>query len=312
MVAIGGGRSPHVALDISAGVTAGGEQGLLGLAFSPDGERLFVNYTDRAGDTRVVVFRVHGEEADPRSGFELLKVDQPFPNHNGGQLAFGPDHRLYIALGDGGAGGDPFGNGQSLRTLLGKILRIDPRPYGARPHRIPPDNPFAGKRGALPEIWAFGLRNPWRFSFDRKTGDLWIGDVGQSSREEIDFEPAGSKGGRNYGWNLKEGTLPFQSSDGGARTVPPIYEYETGRDGTCAVVGGFVYRGRRIPGLRGAYVFADFCQGRIMALRQKAGKVVEHRALGPVVPELSSFGQDNDGELYVLSLEGPVYRLDPK
>jgi glucose/arabinose dehydrogenase len=312
VMAIRGGKaSPTPVLDITADVAAGGEQGLLGLAFSPSGKHLYVNYTDRAGDTRVVEFAMNGARADPGSRRQLLMVDQPFPNHNGGQLAIGPDDDLYIGLGDGGAGGDPFRNGQSLHTLLGKILRIDPRPGGGKPYRIPEDNPFVGKDEARPEIWAYGLRNPWRFSFDRHTGDLWIGDVGQSSREEIDFQQAGSRGGQNYGWNIREGTLRYAGGNA-AHLVPPIYEYPTGDKGTCAAVGGYVYRGTRIPKLTGAYLFADFCQGRVMALRQRGGRVREHRALGPTVGELSSFGQDGNGELYVLSLAGKVYRLDAK
>lgn len=312
VMAIRGRRvlSPPV-LDISDEVTAGGEQGLLGLAFSPDGDHLYVNYTDVNGDTRVVEFAMRGRRADPSSRRELLFVEQPFANHNGGQLAVGPDGFLYVGLGDGGAGGDPFGNGQSLRTLLGKLLRIDPRPGGSEPYRIPRDNPFAGKEEARPEIWAYGLRNPWRFSFDLDTGDLWIGDVGQNAREEIDFEPAGSKGGKNYGWNLMEASLPFGQDERAKGTILPIHEYPLG-NGTCAVIGGYVYRGSRIPELTGAYLFADHCAGEIMALRQRGGKVSERGALGPVVDGgLSSFGQDRDGELYVLSLSGAVFKVLP-
>jgi glucose/arabinose dehydrogenase len=296
-------------LNVSEQVTAGGEQGLLGIAFSPDGERLYVNYTDLDGHTRVVEYTMRGRRADPSTRRQLLFVEQPFSNHNGGQLAVGPDGFLYIGLGDGGAGGDPFGNGQSLETLLGKVLRIDPRPGGGKPYRIPPDNPFVGKDNARPEIWAYGLRNPWRFSFDRETGDLWIGDVGQNEREEIDYQPAGSDGGENYGWNLMEGSLPFARETRATGTVLPMHEYELGRNGACSVIGGFVYRGTRIPDLAEAYVYGDFCDGRLMALRQRGGKVRERGALGPAVDQLSSFGQDGNGELYVLSLAGAVYRI---
>ena len=298
-------------LNISDQVTAGGEQGLLGLAFSPDGRRLYVHYTDVEGDTRVVEYTMKGRRADPSTKRELLFVDQPFSNHNGGQLAFGPDGYLYIALGDGGAGGDPFGNGQSLGTLLGKVLRIDPRPRGSKPYRIPPDNPFVGRENARPEIWAYGLRNPWRFSFDRDRADLWIGDVGQNEREEINFQPARSDGGENYGWNLMEASLPFAAEERASGTDLPIHEYPLGRNGACSVIGGFVYRGSRIPELRGAYVFGDFCDGRLMALRQRGGKVRERGALGPAVDQLSSFGEDGSGELYVLSLGGAAYQLVP-
>jgi glucose/arabinose dehydrogenase len=312
VMAISGGKVlSRPVLNVSERITAGGEQGLLGIAFSPDGQRLYVNFTDLNGHTRVVEYTMRGRRADPSTRRQLLFVEQPFPNHNGGQLAFGPDGYLYIGLGDGGAGGDPFGNGQSLETLLGKVLRIDPRSGGGRPYRIPPDNPFVGEDNARPEIWAYGLRNPWRFSFDRETGDLWIGDVGQNAREEIDFQPAGSDGRENYGWNLMEGSLPFARETRAKNTVLPIHEYELGRSGTCSVIGGFVYRGTRIPGLAGAFVFGDFCDGRLMALRQRGGKVRERGALGPAVAQLSSFGQDGNGELYVLSLAGTVYRIVP-
>ena len=303
---------PRPVLNISEHVTAGGEQGLLGIAFSPDGQLLYVNYTDVEGNTRIVEYSMKEGRADPSSRRQLLFVEQPFSNHNGGQLAFGPDGYLYIGLGDGGAGGDPFGNGQSLQTLLGKVLRIDPRPGGGRPYRIPSDNPFVDEDDARPEIWAYGLRNPWRFSFDRATGDLWIGDVGQNAREEIDFQPARSNGGENYGWNLMEASLPFASEEKAEETVLPIYEYPLGRNGACSVTGGFVYRGTRIPELTGTYVFGDFCDGRLLALRQRGGKVREKGALGLVVDQLSSFGEDPNGELYVLSLAGGVYQLLPR
>jgi glucose/arabinose dehydrogenase len=295
-------------LDVTSEVSLGAEQGLLGLAFSPDGRWLYVDLTDTAGDTRVLAYAMGPRTADPASGREILRVDQPFGNHNGGQLAFGPDGSLYVALGDGGSGGDPQGNGQSLDTLLGKILRIDPTPEGPRAYRVPPDNPFAGTEGARPEIWDLGLRNPWRFSFDRRTGDLWIGDVGQSAWEEIDLEPAGSGGGRDYGWNAMEGSHPYP---GGAERdramVDPIFEYP--HDGSvCAVTGGYRYRGSRIASLEGWYVFGDFCGGGLEAIRP-AGGDVEHRDLGPRVENLASFGEDGAGELYALSLSGPVYRL---
>jgi glucose/arabinose dehydrogenase len=306
----GGVVEPDPVLDLSRDVSLGAEQGLLGLVFSPDGRYLYVDYTDTSGDTRVVEYAMRDGRADPSSRRQLLFVHQPYSNHNGGNLVFGPDGYLYVGLGDGGSGGDPMGNGQSLSTLLGKILRIDPRPGSQGPYRIPPDNPFLGRAGARPEIWDFGLRNPWRFSFDGQTGDLWIGDVGQSAWEEIDVEPAGSGGGRNYGWNLMEGRHAYGGAGPVLGLVPPVFEYSHG-EGGCAVTGGYVYRGEAIPDLSGAYVFGDFCLGRLEALRLRDGRVVKHWALGPVEPGLASFGQDASGELYVLSLSGDVFRLVP-
>jgi glucose/arabinose dehydrogenase len=307
--AIRDGRvDPDPVLDVSGEIVAGGEQGLLGLAFSPDGRYLYVDFTDKAGDTHVTEFAMRGRRADPRSERLVLRVDQPFANHNGGQLAFGPDRRLYVALGDGGSAGDPMGNGQSLGTLLGKILRVDPRPGGGRPYRIPTGNPFAGRAGARPEIWDYGLRNPWRFSFDTATGDLWIGDVGQNAWEEVDHEPARS-GGRNYGWDRLEGTHRYEG-DRPAGAVDPVAEYPHA-NGACTVIGGTVYRGRDLPGLRGAYLYGDYCAGWVKAARWSGGRVAEQRDLGVNVPALSSFGVGPDGEVYALSLNGPVYRLAP-
>ena len=303
-----GSGEPEVILDLTSEVSTGSDQGLLGLAFSPDGEFLYVNYTDVQGDTRVVEFAFADGGADLSSRREVLFVDQPYSNHNGGDLAFGPDGYLYIGLGDGGSAGDPEGNAQSLSTLLGKMLRIDPRPQDGEPYGIPRDNPFVGREDAMPEIWAYGLRNPWRYSFDRETGDLWIGDVGQGSREEIDLARAGSPGGENYAWDLLEGTLPFEG-DAPPDSVPPVFEYPTA-DG-CAVTGGYVYRGVDIPALVGAYVFADFCRGRLEAFRLEGGQARGHDELGPEVANVASFGEDADGELYVLSLSGPVFRLVP-
>ncbi len=311
IVAIRGGAvDPAPVLDLTERVSLGGEQGLLGLAFSPSGRYLYVNYTDRNGDTHVTEYAMREARADPATRRDILFVDQPYANHNGGNLAFGPDGFLYIGLGDGGSGGDPQGNGQSLITLLGKMLRIDPRPAGARAYGIPPDNPFLDRPGARPEIWAYGLRNPWRYSFDRETGDLWIGDVGQSAWEEIDVQPSRSTGGENYGWNRMEGDHPYGDADPPERAVRPVFEYSHD-DGGCTVAGGYVYRGESIPDLLGAYLFADYCLGSLEALRLRDGRVVDHRVLGPVVPNLSSFGQDARGELYAMSLDGPLYRLAP-
>jgi glucose/arabinose dehydrogenase len=295
-------------LDIRSDVSSGGEQGLLGLAFSPDGTFLYVDFTDVNGDTRVVEFRMQGGQADRSSARQVLFVDQPFSNHNGGEVIFGPDDYLYVGLGDGGSEGDPQDNSQSLSTLLGKILRIDPRPAGGKPYAIPSDNPFVGRAGARPEIWAYGLRNPWRFSFDRVAGDLWIGDVGGGQREEVDLQLASSKGGENYGWNRMEGSFLFE----GPRppdAVLPVFDYSH-EGGNCVVTGGYVYRGADIPNLVGFYVFADFCAGRLIGLQVEGEKVVHRRTFQERVPELSSFGEDQRGELYAISLAGPIFRIE--
>jgi glucose/arabinose dehydrogenase len=304
----GGGAEPETVLDLSGEVSDGSEQGLLGLAFSPDGAFMYVNYTDPNGDTQVVEFGFDQDGVTDGSRRTVLSVDQPFPNHNGGNLVFGPDGYLYIGLGDGGSQGDPNHNGQNLGVLLAKMLRIDPRAAGGAPYSIPPNNPFVGDKSARPEIWAYGLRNPWRYSFDRETGDLWIGDVGGAEREEVDFQPAG-QGGQNYGWNLLEGTVPH-TDNLPLGAVPPIHEYDHS-GGRCVVTGGYVYRGSAIPALRGGYLFADYCAGDIIALAQKGGHRTQIVKLGRSVPSLASFGEDQAGELYALSLSGPVYRIDP-
>jgi glucose/arabinose dehydrogenase len=301
-----GKMDPSLVLDVSSQIKAGGEQGLLGIAFSPDGRYLYLDYTDTAGDTHIAEFAMGGDRPKPGSQRNLLTIDQPFANHNGGQLAFGPDGNLYIALGDGGSGGDPNGNGQSLGTLLGKILRIAPRPSGGRPYGIPSGNPFVGRAGASPEIWDFGLRNPWRFSFDSATKDLWIADVGQGDWEEIDHEPAG-RGGRNYGWNRLEGSHHFKG-DPPAGAVGPVLEYNH-QGGACTVIGGTVYRGAAIPDLRGAYLYGDYCLGWVKAVTAAGDRVGEPRDLGINVPSLTSFGADQRGELFALSGGGQVYRI---
>jgi glucose/arabinose dehydrogenase len=307
VVAIRRGRlSRRPVLDLSDAVSQGGEQGLLGLTFSPDGSLLYVNITDLGGDTHVIEFAMRGDVAEPSSRRDVLVVDQPYSNHNGGHLAFGPDGYLYVGLGDGGSGGDPEDRAQDLESMLGKMLRIDPRPEGRRQYRIPPDNPFVGEPSARPEIWAYGLRNPWRYAFDRATGDLWIGDVGQSAREEIDLQPDPS-GGHNYGWDGYEGTLVYEEPlPEGA--VPPVHEY--GRDDGATVVGGYVYRGSALPELHGAYVFGDYFNPVLRTLVPAEGGFQEV-ALDLQVPELSAFGEDAQGELYALSLSGQIYRLAP-
>jgi glucose/arabinose dehydrogenase len=306
----GGRLDPTPALDIRALVRNSGEQGFLGAVFSSDGTKLYVNYTDRGGDGRVAEYTMQGNRAVPSSRRELLFFDDPFPNHNGGDLVIGPDGMLWIGMGDSGSGGDPNDNAQSLGTLFGKMIRIDPRPSSGRPYTIPPDNPFVGRDGARPEIWAFGLRNPWRYSFDRGTGDLWIADVGQNAWEEIDFVAAGDGRGGNFGWALVEGTHRFKGS-APAGAIGPIHEYANGEGGACSVTGGYVYRGARVPGLTGAYVFGDFCVGEVMGMRERDGRRVELENLGVDLGNLASFGQDLAGELYVMSLSGDVARIDP-
>lgn len=301
--------SPDAApfLDIASRVVAGGEQGLLGLAFSPayaTTGRFYVNYTRISdGATVLARYRATGNPrvADPASEEVLLVIPQPFPNHNGGQIAFGPDGFLYIGMGDGGSGGDPQNNAQNPSTLLGKILRIDVEP-GAFPYAIPPSNPFAGTGGVRGEIWALGLRNPWRFSFDRLTGDLYIGDVGQNSFEEIDFQPSGSRGGENYGWNILEGSQCF---GGGAcdttGLVPPVAAYDHSQG--CSVTGGTVYRGADHPAMTGIYFFGDFCSGRIFGLARE-GAAWRSTALLDTPISISSFGEDEAGNLLVTDYAG--------
>lgn len=310
-------RAPF--LDISDRVVSGGEQGLLSVAFAPDyasSGRFYVDYTDRNGDTRVVEYRRGSspDRANPRSARQLLLQDQPESNHNGGLLLFGPDDLLYVGLGDGGGGDDqhgPIGNGQNLGTLLGKILRIDPRRDGGRPFRIPRDNPFVGRAGAKPAIYAWGLRNPWRFSFDRATGDLTIGDVGQEAVEEVDFLRRGDARGANFGWRAWEGTHRLDPDLPVANDVKPALEYTHDRGG-CSVTGGYVIRDPRLPALTGRYVYGDFCIGRLLTARLRPEGASARGALGLRVPALSSFGEDESGRVYAISLNGPVYRLDPR
>ena len=300
---------PEPYVDLSSRIASGGERGLLGLAFSPDFAEdglLYVDYTDRDGNT--VVSELHApdpsaDRADPASERVLLRIEQPYSNHNGGALAIGPDGLLWIATGDGGSGGDPQGNGQRLDTLLGKLLRIDPRQVGGAPYGVPADNPFVGRANARAEIWAYGLRNPWRFSFDRATGDLWIGDVGQSSIEEVDHWPAGSPAGPDFGWNTMEASACFDPPEGCDRTglVLPVAEY--GHDRGCSITGGYVYRGSALPGLVGTYLYGDYCSGTIWALDGTSASP-SPRVVGETGFALASFGEDEAGELYVADLSG--------
>jgi glucose/arabinose dehydrogenase len=285
---------PGAFLDVRSQITAGGEQGLLGLAFDPkygSNRFVYVNYTDTGGDTRVVRYRTNGRRALDGTARELLKVAQPYGNHNGGGLAFGPDGFLYVGTGDGGSAGDPEDRAQDMRSLLGKMLRLDVR----RP-------------GSAPEIVGLGLRNPWRYSFDRKTGDLYIGDVGQGEIEEIDVTPRESPGLENYGWDVYEGTRQYESKPlGPGNLVRPVYEYTHGSG--CSVTGGHVYRGAATPAQRGLYVFGDYCSGNVWSLRVVEGRAVGVRREAFRIPSVTSFGEDAAGELYATSHDGVVYRL---
>ncbi|NGO76999.1 PQQ-dependent sugar dehydrogenase [Streptomyces sp. YC504] len=295
-------------LDISDETTTDGERGLLGIAFSPRFTHFYISYTNLEGTSTIDEFAVRSGRIVPDTRRTVLTQVQPYANHNGGDIRFGPDGYLYIALGDGGSGGDPHGNGQNLDTLLGKLLRIDPR--GGTPYAIPPDNPFVGDPAARDEIWAYGLRNPWRFSFDADKGDLLIGDVGQSDWEEIDWAPASSKGGENYGWSQMEGTHPFRGGTEPANHVPPVHEYDRTGLG-CSVTGGFVYRGEAITALKGQYVFSDYCDGTLRTLQIENGKVTGVGDLGVSGGEVISFAEGCNGELYVLAQSGSVFRVDP-
>jgi len=300
-------------LDIRGRVSCCGERGLLSVAFPPafrEKRYFYVNYTDTAGDTKVARYRLtkDGDRADPGSEEIVLTVQQPYANHNGGQLAFGPDGYLYIGMGDGGSANDPQGNGQKMSTLLGKMLRIDVE-SGSRPYAVPSSNPFAGKQGVRPEIWASGLRNPWRFSFDRATGDLFIADVGQNRLEEVNVQPSSSKGGENYGWNILEGSRCLTSKTcGTAGLAMPAAEYGHGQG--CSVTGGMVYRGKALTRLQGTYLYGDYCLGRIWGMRREAGRWTSVE-LADTGLSISTFGEDEAGELYVADHgKGVIYRLE--
>ncbi len=292
------------------------EQGLLGLAFHPDYENngwFFVNYTGNDENTRIARFTVSADPdaADEDSEVVLMTVDQPFDNHNAGDLSFGPDGYLYFGLGDGGAGDDPLNAGQDRLTLLGKMIRIDVD--NGDPYAIPEDNPFAFDDFTLDEIWALGLRNPWRFSFDRETGDLWIGDVGQDDWEEINRTPAGGSGGENYGWRCYEGNEPFIFSgcDDPDAFTPPVHTYVSNFSAGCSVTGGFVYRGSDFPNLYGKYIYADYCTGRFWTLTPDGqGGWINTEQLNSNNNDFATFGEDQNGELYVAGVQsGTVFRI---
>ncbi|MBV9952789.1 MAG: PQQ-dependent sugar dehydrogenase [Acidimicrobiia bacterium] len=281
-------------LDLTEQTTTESERGLLGVAFSKDGKTLFASYTNRQGDTRVDAYTMRGDEADVSTRRQLLAVDQPFSNHNGGDIVLGPDGKLWLGLGDGGSAGDPGNRAQDPTNPLGKLLRLDPDGDGSE----------------QPDIWAIGLRNPWRFSFDRTTHDLWIGDVGQDAWEEIDHLPAGTEPGTNFGWSGYEATHVYNQDRVAKGTVLPVHEMSH-QDGWCAVTGGVVYRGSRIPDLRGAYLFGDYCKPGLHALTLTGGKVSLDRDLGVDIASLVSIDEDAEGEVYLLSLDGGISRLDP-
>jgi glucose/arabinose dehydrogenase len=291
-------------LDITDRVNMGGnEMGLLGLAFHPDYEQngfFYVNYTGAGGHTRISRFQSSGNSADKNSETVLLLIEQPYQNHNGGALAFGPDGYLYAGLGDGGLAGDPHKNGQNINALLGKILRLDVT--NGNPYSIPADNPFGT------EVWAYGLRNPWRISFDRATGDLWIGDVGQNQWEEVDYLPKTWGGGANFGWSVMEGNHAYDSDPQSGMLLPAV-EYSHA-EGGCSVTGGYVYRGT-IPEWNGVYLYGDYCSGKVWALIQVDGQW-QSQVMFETGITITTFGQDESGEIYFASDNGSVYNLTKK
>lgn len=313
VIAKAGVRLQAPFLDIRDRVGCCGERGLLSVAFPPSYKQkqyFYIYYTNRSGDTVVARYRTSNDpdRADSATEEIVLTVKQPFSNHNGGQLAFGPDGYLYIGLGDGGSANDPFGNGQKMSTFLGKLLRIDVEGK-KKPYAVPPSNPFVGQQGVLSEIWASGLRNPWRFSFDRKTGDLFIADVGQNKYEEVNIQPALSKGGENYGWSRMEGLHCFREKTCDTKgVVLPVAEYDHAAG--CSVTGGMVYRGRHVPAIEGTYLYGDFCSGRIWGMRRVGDRWISTDLMDAQL-SISTFGEDEEGELYVADYRtGRIYQLD--
>jgi glucose/arabinose dehydrogenase len=301
-------------LDIRRLVTSGGEQGLLSLAFAPDyatSRRFYVYYTDRGQNERIVEYRARtADRADPASARLVLRMRDPESNHNGGLLLFGPDGHMYVGTGDGGGEGDQHGahgNGQDKQVLLGKLLRIDPAQAGAKAYTVPADNPFAGGGGRA-EIYAYGLRNPWRFSFDAQTGDLVIGDVGQDAIEEVDFVRKDQGRGANFGWRAYEGDSHYVKRESAPGAVFPVMTFKHS-DGWCSITGGVVVRDRDVPAAYGRYLFGDYCKGKIYSAKLRAPRVTSLRKTGLKVGGLSSFGVDGRGRVYAVSLNGPVYRL---
>ena len=314
MIVRNGRKLSRPFLDIRSQVMSGGEQGLLGLAFAPDYQtsgRFYVYFTDRQAKQRLVGYRrADADRANPATAEVVFVHDDPEANHNGGMITFGPDGHLYVGTGDGGGGGDQHGargNAQNLSSPLGKLLRIDPKAGGG--FTVPSDNPFRTRAGARPEIYAYGLRNPWRFSFDRRSGDLTIGDVGQDTVEEIDFTRKGRARAANFGWRPLEGTRVQTPGESAAGSIRPVIQ-ETHGDGWCSITGGYVVRDPRVPALAGRYLFSDVCKNRIYQARLRSGRATSVRALSlRSVSSIVSFGEDTLGRVYAVSLEGPVYRF---
>lgn len=307
---------PTPFIDLGARVTTGSEQGLLGMAFHPTDGRVVLSFTvpgpTGGGRSRVATFTTgaNPDVLDPASEALVLEVDQPYTNHNGGDVAFGPDGYLYFGLGDGGAGGDPQGHGQSRDDLLGSILRLD-LDHGL-PYTVPASNPFVGQAGIRPELWNWGMRNPWRFSFDRANGNLYIADVGQNAWEEVDVQPASSAGGENYGWAELEGTHCYGGGGcSSAGTVLPVTEYN--HDDGCSITGGYVYRGTAIPAIAGTYFYSDYCEGWVRSFVYQGGRATEAKSWPDLATgqQVTSFGQDARGELYIAVANGTIYRIAP-
>ena len=305
-------------LDIRSQVRSGGEQGLLSMAFAPDfatSRRFYVYFTDRDGDQRILEYRAASDDrADPGSARVVLVMPDSESNHNGGLLLYGPDDLLYIGTGDGGGGGDrhgPRGNAQNLGSLLGKILRIDPRASGDRPYRVPRSNPFVGRAGARGEVYSYGLRNPWRFSFDRRTGDLSIADVGQNDVEEVNFVRRGRGAGTNFGWRPWEGRSRFEPDETAPGHVRPVLQ-QTHDQGWCSITGGVIVRDRSLGSLYGRYIFGDICKTRIFSARLRVPNARDRKVTPLRINSVSSFGEDAQGRVYAVSLSGPVYRLAPR
>ncbi len=314
IVTVKNGAVGATVLDISGKISTDNEQGLLGMAFHPTKPLAYVDYTNPSGDTVVAEFAVKADGSfDAASERAVIGIDQPYANHNGGKVTFGPDGYLYIGLGDGGAANDPQRHALDLTSFLGKILRIDPEASGGRSYTVPDDNPFVGNASAKPELWSYGVRNPWRFDFDTKTGDLWIADVGQNLWEEVDLATAADGGGKgvNFGWSAFEGTHRFNTDQSESGAVPPIWEYPHGAEG-CSVSGGAVYRGSAVPSLVGWYVVADYCSGKVWALQAGADNTLAGNVPLGLVPNPSAVVRGPDGELFVLAHgEGSIVRITP-
>ncbi len=301
------GGNKKTLLDISSSIASENERGLLGVAISPKHPNLmYLNYTDSQGNTQIVEYKVSADAIDVTSARTVLSITQPYPNHNGGNLLFGPDGYLYIGTGDGGSANDPQNRAQNLNQLLGKMLRIDPKQSGDKAYSVPASNPFVNQADARPEIWAWGLRNPWRYSFDSKTKDFWIGDVGQNQWEEIDHTSLAKSKGANFGWSRFEGNEIFQSSREVDNPVAPVHVYDHSNS-RCSVTAGYVYRGKKIPALTNRYIFGDYCSGEIWSVSLSDPANARREPIS--MSQLVSFAQDNQGNLYALSQQGAIKQL---